>query len=321
VSAVPGGGRWLHCVVPDLLQVPTGWRAPRLRRLESLLVRGRSAPGPLGLTAALFDAFEVPPEARVAAPWRRMGSGAEPGPEWVAQAHPVHFRPDRDRLLLFPLHREPEAETAQALAHRFDDHFSGKGLRLEIRGPGRWFLVADTPQEVRFTALSQVPEVGLERAMPQGTGARFWRQVLTETQMLVHGLMEARRGVGTDFGFNGLWFDDAGVVARPLGRAPEWVLPPPDDPLALGLSAHVAERAPDRRLLLATEVAEAVAAEDPDRWRSALNALESALETEIARGVEEIRLDACDGRRRSMAPRRAGRFWRRRRPLERIAGR
>ncbi len=311
-------GGLLHCVVPGLTAPPDGFRAPRLPLLERILARAVAEPGPRRAADALFDAFRVPAESRGEGAWRRLGLTGERYSGPVLQAHPVHFRPDRDRLLLLPPSGVPSPALARRLGRRFDAHFAAEGLRLETDHPPPWFLLGGGPQ-ARFTPLEEVPRLGLEAALPAGEGAGYWRRVLNECQMLFHPGPLEEDPEWLRSGVNGLWLDGAGRLSGRAGSAPARVEAEGEEPLLAGLQAGAAARDPARTLLFFDGVERARRAGDEGRWRQALERLETRLET-LLPGHGSIRLECCDGRRLHWRPRWWYRPWRRRRPLHRLQG-
>ena len=62
------------------------------------------------------------------------GLGGDVTDDVMLQLVPVHFRPDRDRLLLFPLEPDiiaKEAESPARLVELFSEHFADMGCRFE----------------------------------------------------------------------------------------------------------------------------------------------------------------------------------------------
>ncbi len=299
-----------HLVVPGLLAPWPGEEPPPLPALETLLARGRRRRGGDGFEAVLFELFEVPPEARGAAAWRWLGrTGAAPG-GGVVQAHPVHYRADRDRLLLFALPPLPEDEAA-ALADTFNQHFGDRALALHPGAP--WLVQGPQLKDTRFVPLSEVDGRPLDGALPEGAGGPFWQGVLNETQMLFfdHPVNQARQARG-ELEVNGLWFDHPGsrLAERtaPLGIEAE------EDDLAAGLAARAGEGPPRGRLYCDTRIATARLRQDPHAWRRALLALEERVAT-WQQASEPLVLHPCDGRSFLWTPAARRRFWRRRRPL------
>ncbi|HHH13689.1 MAG TPA: hypothetical protein ENJ98_05585 [Thiolapillus brandeum] len=297
----------LHFIVPALLDPwpDASLAPPRLPALERLIARGDCAPGADGMDTALFERFGIPPAARQGAPHCWLGlTGKRPG-GWMLHAHPVHYRADRDRLLLFPVEEEIlTGEMAARCLDRFNDHFAGEGLELRAARPDQWFLFSNRPVEATFTPLHEAQGRGLHDCMPQGKEAAWWRSVLNETQMLFHPL---------ELAINGLWFDGAGRLPEPMGRAP--VLARDEtDCLALGLARNAAGRDTDVELVLCRHLEKARQRADATAWLMALERLEARVAEAMEAGTELL-LEPCNGTRWHWVPAMKRRFWRRARPL------
>jgi len=279
--------------------------------LDRLLARADLAPGATSYAEALFDLFQVPAGCRATAPFCWLGLKAEPPPGWVMHADPVHFHPDRDRLLLFTL---PEGEIspdqAQAFVQAFNEHFAGEGMELHAPAAQRWFLTLEREPAARFTPLEQAVGRALEEAMPDGTEAARWRQLMNEVQMLFFQLpLNLEREARGELAVNGLWFAGPGRDATPVGRAPRLVSAS-DDPLLQGLLRGAAEQDENTKLLPFPFLEEAYQKQDGAAWATALQRLDS-LAGELVRREPELRLHDCNGRnwywKRSMR----WRLWRR----------
>lgn len=147
-------GATLDLLIPGLfgpVPIPPA-DVPPTPALDRLLARAERVPAESGLEAALLGRFGVAPGGDLpSAPFSRLADdpGADPTGWWL-HADPVHLRPDRDQLRLFDArHLAVTREEANALVALFNAHFAADGLRLEAPLPGRWYLQAEHPPEIR----------------------------------------------------------------------------------------------------------------------------------------------------------------------------
>ena len=302
----------LHLIVPalgDVLARP-GLETPKTPALDRLLARADSTAGAASYAETLFERFHIPPGARATAPFCWFGLSGERAPGWVMHAHPVHFHPDRDRLLLFAL---PEgsvsASETQVFREAFNDHFAGTGIVLYALAGQHWFVTFQDAPAARFTPLEQAVGRALEEAMPEGEEAGRWRRLMNEVQMLFFQLSanQAREGRG-EATVNGLWFAGPGRDATPAGSAPRLVSAS-DDPLLRGLLRGAAERHPEERLLPFPWLEEALEQQDGAALVTALRRLD-ILVAELVRKEPRFRLHDCSGRSWSWSRAMRWRIWR-----------
>jgi hypothetical protein len=285
----------LHLTVPGLGHARSGLSPAPLKMpaLERLLARGRRGVGPRSHAQALFEVFRIPRHARATAPFSWLGLFGEPASGWVMHADPVHYRPDRDRLLLLPfLQGSIREEEAEEFARAFNDHF--EGVRLHVAGGGHWFLVLSEEPNARFTPLEQAVGQALEEAMPAGAEAGRWRRLLNEVQMLFFQLPvnQAREGRG-ELTVNGLWFSGPGCDPGSVGVAPG-VLSAGDDPLLQGLLRAAHGEDPEERLLCFPWLEAALRQQDLQALTTALQRLDT-LVAEQMRSEAEFLLHDCEG--------------------------
>ena len=305
-----------HLLVPSLLKtwpepVP---EPPRLPHLERLLARADRLPAPAGYADTLFELFRIPMEQRAVAPFRWFGLGLEPVEGWVMRADPVHFRADRDQLLLFPLpeHDLTQEETA-AFIEAFNHHFTDEGLELRAPDPRHWFLLLEKPPEADFTDLEKAQGRSLDQSMPRGAGAAFWKRLMNETQMLFFslGVNEERQRRGA-LAVNGLWFSAPGQVVPETGTAPLFS-GDSRECLLHGLLRAAVEVDERNRLTLVPGVEEAWRRQDADAWQETLNTLESLL-AELCREEATLILHPCGGQAWRWERSHRLRLWRRAKP-------
>ena len=304
----------LHLIVPALGHPwpQPGYEPPRTPALDRLLARADFVPGAASYAETLFDLFQVPADCRATAPFCWLGLKGEPPPGWVMHADPVHFHPDRDRLLLFTLAGDAVSPgEAQEFVQAFNGHFSGEGMELHALAGQHWFLLLEREPAARFTPLEQAVCRALEEAMPEGAEAARWRQLMNEVQMLFFQLPvnQAREARG-ELVVNGLWFAGPGRDATPVGCAPRLVSAS-DDPLLRGLLRGAAEQDENERLLPFPYLEEAIRQQDGTALATALQRLDT-LVGELVRKEPELRLHDCNGRNWHWRRRMRWRLWRQR---------
>ena len=304
----------LHLIVPALGHPwpQPGYTPPETPALDRLLARADPGAGADSYAETLFDLFQVPAGSRATAPFCWLGLQGEPPPGWVMHADPVHFHPDRDRLLLFTLAEGAVSpEEAQGYVRAFNDHFAGEGMVLHALAGQRWFLTLDREPAARFTPLEQAVGRALEEAMPEGAEAARWRQLMNEVQMLFFQLPlnQAREERG-ELAVNGLWFGGPGRGATSVGRAPRLVSAS-DDPLLQGLLRGAAEQDEKESVLLFPFLEAAIRQQDGAALATALQRLDT-LAGELTRREPEFRLHDCNGHSWHWKSRMRWRFWRRR---------
>ncbi len=149
---------------------------------------GPAGTDPLATLFALFGVASSSGRDLPSAPFCRLADcpGADPQ-AYVLHADPVHFRPDRDRLLLFAGPRlAPSQEEADALTALFNQHFVTDGLRLEAPTPDRWYLLAQHPPDLVTSPLHAAMGRPVAGLLPTGPDSRAWARILNEVQMLFH---------------------------------------------------------------------------------------------------------------------------------------
>lgn len=233
----------LELIAPGLFDgVADDWAAPPSRsRLERLLSRGNRVEAPASTPLRnLLHRFgcDLSPDRTIPeGPLSLLGDGIDPGDGFWFCATPVSLQPDRDQLLLFDLQEHaPPQSMVDAIARQFNKHFEGQGWRLEAPQPMRWYLRSPQVLDVQTVAIGEVSGQSLDGKGPSGPDARMLRQVLTETEMLLHQLTTDTFGGRVQaFPANGLWVHGGGQLPK-AGTARIDAIDS-DEPLALGLAA------------------------------------------------------------------------------------
>lgn len=271
------------------------------------------------------------------APLAWLGEGGVGTSGYWLRADPVHLHTDRHRLVM--LGNRSLGVTgieAAALVAAFNAHFAASGWTLFAPHPRRWYLRLTDDPGIRTTPLHAALGQPIDGLLPEGGGGRYWRGVLNEAQMLLHGhAVNAVREAEGRPAINSLWLWGGGVL--PAITPGPWTHVYGNEPLALGLasaSGMPATAGASMRDVLSASTSEAGAAAlvvlsdledaadyaDKPAWADALLRLEQTwfapLLAALRRGaLSELRLypgnhDVYVGSRARLR-----RFWRRRRPL------
>ncbi len=224
VLFVPGLARGPAALGDDLSPPgPGAVRAstPTLPALGTLLAAATPVAVPVaGETATLLHLFGLPDAvagAAAGAAYCRMGEDTPPesgSRGWWLRADPVHLEADRDALVLRP-GVVPTAAEAGAMADGLNrELFGPAGMALEVCAPGRWYLSLSGDPRIRTVPPGEPEAAAAAPGLPQGPGARCWRRLLNEAQMLLHAdpanATRVRNGLPP---VNSLWFWGAGTAA------------------------------------------------------------------------------------------------------------
>jgi len=317
----------IHLLVPGLLgpfpRFAEAEEAPRLPALETLVARGECGPGGVSVAEVAFELFGVDADpVATAALCHAADSGGAEVARVLLHAHPVHLRPDHDRLLAFDFHDRPiRADEAAAFVDAFNRHFAEDGLELLAPQPGRWYLAVERLPRVRLHPLSDTLGRNIDLFLPEGEEARTWRALLNEVQMLFHSLpVNAEREARGLWPVNGLWFSGAGRLppvpggriggmhaATPSLLAEEAGWEGETHALLTGLLRSARATGPDR-LLLELSPGRAVLDGDFAAWCQALQRFDERLAPLLG---ESLTLYDASGQTWHWRPAMRRRFWRR----------
>jgi len=297
--------------------------------LERFLSRGRRFADhqfdPVGLLADRFDTQGRPVAA---GPVGLRGVGGEPGGGFWYRVDAVHLRPDRDRLLVFgPAAVGVTAGECEAVAEACNRLLAEDDLRL-VPARDHWYLAVGTVPDVAMHSIYRVSGHYMDDHLPSGADARRWNALLTELQMLLHGLglnaEREARGLPT---LNGLWPWGGGVVpGRCVNRYDHLYA---DHPVAKGLAELAGGEAaalPDgwpadtrggQVGVFDTRPLDALTSGDAQAWLDAVDRFEAGwlaplLQALERGGLDRLRLFTGCGRRWTGDRWALRRFWRRR---------
>jgi len=216
----------LVLIAPRLLASP-----PReLAAMRSLAALGRYAGTPRieprGIIAALFATLGVAAETPVG-PLALLGSGGEPGGDYVLCVDPVHLVVDRDTIVLAQTIDDLSADDAGALVAMLDRHFAEDGLRFEATRPNACFVRCRQPADIVTTPPDVARGRKLIANLPRGADAGRWKRWQNEIEMLLHEhpINAAREAQGKPAA-NALWFWGGGRLADAASLPPTIVTAP-----------------------------------------------------------------------------------------------
>ncbi|MGB5733933.1 MAG: phosphoglycerate mutase [Thiohalocapsa sp.] len=334
----------LELLVPGLLgpipPQPDGLQSTPT--LDLLLARARqSTPSGADQRADLNTALLACFGAEASAPYSR----AADDPAWdrdgfCMHADPVHLRPDRDLLRLFDArHLGIAQDEADQLTAELNGFFAADGLRFMAPTASRWYVHCRQPLALRTQPLARVIGEHIDGLLPAGVDAARWASLMNEAQMLLfQSSVNQRREAGGRSSVNGLWCWGGGVWrdlvdAVPAAQRPQriWAR----SSLARGLAAASGalveplwsawQPHSGSALVVVDQVQDALLDANDRGWGAAVEALDQwlgpALAALRAGRLDEIVVDACNGRRWSLSRADLRRFWRRPRPLATLAAR
>lgn len=104
------------------------------------------------------------------------------------RADPVNLQADRDTALLVG-HKELDLtqDEANKLVALINEHFVDEPWQLYACSPHRWYLRLDKPANLKTTPLDAVLGEDINFYSPTGEDADYWRKIVNELQMLIHG--------------------------------------------------------------------------------------------------------------------------------------
>lgn len=171
-----------------------------------------------------------------AAPFSKLGDGADPDEHVWVRADPVHLAPQQTSLVLVDVHRARLFdEESNALLAAVNAHLAQDGLSLSAHHPRRWYLRAPRQLQVRTTPTEIARGMSVDPLLPQGPDALLLHGWVNEIQMLLHEHpVNAAREARGALPVNSIWLWGAGqlVRAQPPTAGAVWTL----DPLLRGLA-------------------------------------------------------------------------------------
>lgn len=335
--------RHLTLLLPGLLNGAAGHR---YRALETILARADL--GHIqqeGYHARLFSLFGIaaPQEDDLpvaALSLRASGSNSEDG-MWLC-ADPVHFIADQSQVYLAdPLQLTISEEEANSLIAELNRFYAEESWQFVMAGPHRWYLHLPQHQSIRTVPLREAVGHAIGPMLPRGEGLIHWHRLMNELQMLLHGssVNQEREAAGKT-AINGVWLWGAGKLPVPTASVP-WQLIWAGNDLTKGLgrlheipvyglpgsfaalkkkfgSPRLSSRSRSDGLLVFDVLDEpGLTPEAHAEWLEHLEGKWFApLLAALQQGeIEQLTIDAADGRYWILDTKMVKRWWRRRRPL------
>jgi len=121
------------------------------------------------------------------------------------QLAPVHFQAEVHAVFVFALQDALTPEEENQLKLLLQPFFQEKGLSLETQAQP-WRVQLPQALSLTTTSLEEAAGKNLAEVLPVGENQGYWRQLLTEVQMLLHAQpfnrLRQARGKAT---INGIW--------------------------------------------------------------------------------------------------------------------
>lgn len=251
------------------------------------------------------------------APLSALGDGLDSSDGWWLRADPVHLVADRDQLYLSAYQalaiNQGEAER---LAAELNRTYEEDGWYFHAPHPARWYLKLPGPLAMRTIPTTTAMGRRVGEVLPRGEDALRWQRVMTEVQMVLHASpVNTERSIEGKLAINSLWFWGGGALPE-AAATPEWQQLLTDEPLALGLARSYGipvDSATAGGQTLQISTARSAAEAEQGLFAPALERL--------CRGeLQELEL-LLPGHGCWRIDRRAlRRWWRRRKPLEKLLG-
>jgi hypothetical protein len=321
---------------PDLRQLPPDDLAD-LTCLETLLSRADCVTSPVtGSLHGLMKLFGVsvaqltdPPVAALTARY----DGLDTATGWWLRADPVWLQPDRDQLVLGAAGElQLNHDESRQLAATLNEHFATDGLCLFTPDPNRWYLRQDEVSRIRTTPLEDLWGRNIHDCLPRGEDAAVWRQLLNETQMLLHEHPVNRQRVAEGRPpVSSVWFWGGGCL--PMAGASDWDQVYADEFLLKAVAdwqgipcrsspAQLSRDLTGRCLISTRQCYEPARKRDVFAWQDCLVQLQTNVLVSLQHLLAQSRCRAltllpADGRAFRAAPSNRYRFWRRRKPMSR----
>ena len=328
----------LHLLVPGLLESVCGGskQLPKgsFPVLEKFLARSEKTPSSMDfphLTASLlglpFDIQKDVPTAAISA------IGLIDKPEltdscWI-QGYPVMLTPDRDRLVLHPVHLPDDDKQLdnklQQLAAQLLEHFPDFFKNIFVTREHGWLFQLKHDVALQTTPLIEASGRNIDNLLPVGKDAVKWHSLLNEVQMLFYSLETQ------EYGFNSLWFEGAGCLPENayenqsvavigdeslVSAAATWCEASQFNSLT---DFHSSETAFTTLIMADLTVMHAILNRSEDEWLKSVKQLENLLAEALSllkQGkVSLIKLYPFDGMQYQMDRKAMFRFWKKARSL------
>ncbi len=129
-------------------------------------------------------------------------------------ADPVHLQADMDHAILTSSADLAISDNeSTVLRDALNQHFNQDGLCFIATGKDNWFVASKEKIQINTTPLSDAVGRNINFILPKGETSAFWKQVLTEAQMLMHSHDINNKRESLDLqSINSLWFHGCGEL-------------------------------------------------------------------------------------------------------------
>ena len=321
-------GMKCHLLIPNLFWPDPSFNIEALPHLETLLARGRLARhSRQGLDEWLCRAFQV--EAQQNWPVAPLTLKNDAPGYWL-RADPVHLQLRRDHLGLLGSESLAISESeADSLLDALNRHFAPDDLLFARERPDVWLLRLPDSPDASTCPLPEVLGRDIDAFMPKGADAMRLKQIMNETQMLLH---EHPVNETRALPINSVWLWGGGT--SPKVKAPRFESISSDNPVAWGLArksgipftpvsenaeSWLADLAEGEHLVILESLLLPSRYGDENEWDARLRSLEAnwfkPLRLAVQNGLELGLVDNEAGLHLEAGPRDLWKFWKRSRPL------
>ncbi|VAW52905.1 hypothetical protein MNBD_GAMMA06-2149 [hydrothermal vent metagenome] len=130
-------------------------------------------------------------------------------------AEPVYLRADMNQAILTTSNDLNISDSeSMILCDSLNEHFNQDGLTFFILNKNQWFVSSKNKITLNTTSLLDAAGRNINFILPKGEDAVYWKQVLTEAQMLMHlhEINTTREDAGI-MSINSLWFHGSGELS------------------------------------------------------------------------------------------------------------
>lgn len=186
-----------------------------LKRWVKTLARAEAFPDFSSVNAVTASLFEINMEVDFpSAALTLLANNGYYENRYYMHADPVHLRAELDHAVLTPSHDLAfTEEEAEVLCDAINAHFNQDGLSFFRLDANRWFVSSKEKIQLTTTPLNEAIGRNVNFILPEGENAIQWKQLLTESQMLLHNhaVNTTRESTGQQI-INSLWLYGAGEL-------------------------------------------------------------------------------------------------------------
>ena len=246
---------------------------------------------------------------------------------WM-HADPVHMMADVDHLVLYDSNSlKLQAGEAEILLEELNRHFKQDGIEFVPGDENHWFVKSKRDFNITTHRLNDAVMQNVNQLMPVGEGSVFCKQLLNESQMLLHAnSVNSKREENGLLTANSLWLWGEGSSVKQADSAAVKCFG--NDVLFKGISHHVGIDAEDvitiesiisrvkkseKNIVVFDDLISACSYGDTSTWLTSFESLyESLLKPLIDYALNnnlEIRCYPCDGYQYVINSKTKYRFW------------